>query len=42
MSRWRKQQAVYTGDGMWAMAGRYRDKIAVIREELDGMVVGSD
>ena len=42
ISRWRKQQQKYIGTGMWAMGGRYSDKISKIREELDSMQVVSN
>ncbi len=37
--RWTRKQQHYTGQGMWAMAGRYGDKVAQARDELESMVV---
>lgn len=35
--RWARRQQEYTSMGMWAMAGRYKDKIEQARGVLDGM-----
>lgn len=37
IGRWSKEQQYYTGQGMWAVAARYGDKIAQARTTLDSM-----
>lgn len=37
MLRWTKKQQEYVGQAMWAMAGRYKDKVEEGRRRLDDM-----
>ncbi len=37
MKRWHTRQTEFIGDGMWATADRYKDKISVARDELNSM-----
>lgn len=37
ISRWNKRQQEYVGQGMWAMALRYSDKISEARSTMDSM-----
>lgn len=37
IKRWGLKQKEYVGTGMWAMAGKYGDKVAGARGELNGM-----
>jgi hypothetical protein len=37
ISRWKTKQQEYIGQGLWAMAGRYEDKVTSAREVLSSM-----
>jgi hypothetical protein len=37
IKRWRTKQIDFIGDGLWATADRYKYKISVARDELNGM-----
>ena len=37
ISRWTRKQQEYIGGGLWAVAGRYKDKIEQARGVLEGM-----
>ena len=39
IKRWTVRQQQYLGEGMWAMAGKYGDRVSMANRELERMVV---